>query len=74
MELCWAMASPCFEVQEPLQNIRFSVHTSRNSAPHPEFCYEMSWVCSMMAYDVLESFECVNSGHLFIRAYYACSW
>jgi hypothetical protein len=43
-------------------------HKSRTSFPHPEFCYELSMVCAMMASYVLESSECGSSGQFFLRA------
>jgi hypothetical protein len=30
------------------------LHTSRTSFPHPEFCYELSIVCALMACYILE--------------------
>jgi hypothetical protein len=42
----WAMASPYFEVQEPLQTCTPCFHTSRTWFPNPDFCYEMSVVCN----------------------------
>jgi hypothetical protein len=44
MVSCWAMASPYFDVQEPLQTCTPCFHTSRTLFPNPEFCYEMSMV------------------------------
>jgi hypothetical protein len=70
--LRWAMASPCFEVQEPLQTCTPCFHTSKTSFPHPEFCYEMSMVCALIACYVLESSECESSGQIFFGAW-ACS-
>jgi hypothetical protein len=70
--LCWAMASPYFEVQEPLQTCSSGFHTSRTSFPHPEFCYELSMVSALMACYMLESSKCRSSGQVFIRAS-ACS-
>jgi hypothetical protein len=41
-------------------------HTSRTLFPHPEFYYDMSMVCAMMACYVLESSEYGSSGQIFI--------
>jgi hypothetical protein len=60
--LCWVMASPYFEVQEPLQICTLCFHRSETWPPHLEFCYAMSMVCAMIACYVLESSECGNSG------------
>jgi hypothetical protein len=53
--LCRAMASPYFEVQEPLQACTPCFHASRRSIPHPEFCYEISMLCALMACYLLET-------------------
>jgi hypothetical protein len=71
--LCWATASRCFEVQEPLQTCPPCFYTSRKSFPNPEFCYKMSMVCALMACCLLESSECGSIGQSFIRAL-ACCW
>jgi hypothetical protein len=60
----WATASPYFEVQKPLQTCTPCFHISSTSLPHPEFLDEMSMVCAMMAWYVLESCECGNSEQL----------
>jgi hypothetical protein len=63
--LCWAMASPIFQGAGASPNMYY---TSRTSFPHPDFCYELSMVCALMACYVLESSECGSSGQSFIRA------
>jgi hypothetical protein len=62
----WAMASPMFQGAGATPNMYF--HTSRTSFPHPEFFYELSMVCALMACYVLESSECGSSGQIYIRA------
>jgi hypothetical protein len=64
---------PIYQVREPLQTCTPCSHTSRSLFPHPDFCYEMSTVCALMAACYLrESSECGSSGQIFIRAW-ACS-
>jgi hypothetical protein len=60
--LCWAMASPYLEVQEQLQTCTSCFHTSRPMSPHPEFCYELSMVCALMACYVPEAVGASSSG------------
>jgi hypothetical protein len=59
--LCWTIASPYFEMQESKISIP-CYHTRRTSFPHPEFCYETSMVCAMMACSVLESWSVKTVG------------
>jgi hypothetical protein len=56
--------TPYFKVREPLQTCTACFHTSRTLFLHPEFCYELSMGCALMACYVLESSECGSSGHL----------
>jgi hypothetical protein len=45
----WQLQAPYFEGQEPLQTCTPCFHTIRTSCSLPEFCYEMSMVCALMA-------------------------
>jgi hypothetical protein len=56
--LCWDMAGPYIEVQEPLLTCTPCFHTSRISFPHSEFCHAIFMVCAMMACYVLEKSKC----------------
>jgi hypothetical protein len=70
--LCWAMASPIFQGAGATPNMYSMLPHKQKLVPHPEFCYELSMVCALMACYVLESSECGSSGQIFIRAS-ACS-
>jgi hypothetical protein len=66
-------ASPYFDVQDALQTCTPCFHTSRASFPHPEFSYELSMACALMAWYLLESSKCGSSGQSIIRAL-ASTW